>query len=163
MGFSKAMKRLGLELGVDAVWLSSTDLKLLILTRMIRMFAYGGTTIILVLFLSALGIPDTRIGLFMTLTLVGDIGVSTILTIIGDGMGVRFTMAVGSVLMMGSGIAFAVLDNYVRINPQPFFSMSLEFRLLRHVLREKPPRFCLGSLRFAKNTANYLVVVAFGG
>lgn len=70
------------------------------------------TTIILVLFLSALGIPETGIGLFMTLTLIGDIGVSTILTVIGDGMGVRFTMAVGSVLMMGSGVVFAVLDNY---------------------------------------------------
>lgn len=48
----------------------------------------------------------------MTLTLVGDIGVSTILTVVGDGMGVRMTMAVGSLLMMGSGVAFAVLEDY---------------------------------------------------
>lgn len=79
---------------------------------MIRMFAYGGTTLILVLYLSALGISDTRIGLFMTLTLVGDIGISTILTIVGDRMGVRVTMAIGAMLMMGSGVAFAVLENY---------------------------------------------------
>lgn len=79
---------------------------------MIRMFAYGGTTLILVLYLSALGIPDTRIGLFMTLALVGDIGVSTVLTVVGDGMGVRVTMAVGALLMMASGVAFAVLEDY---------------------------------------------------
>ncbi|KAJ5046697.1 uncharacterized protein L3040_003929 [Drepanopeziza brunnea f. sp. 'multigermtubi'] len=108
----KALKRLSLELGFDSVWRSSLDLKLLILIRMVRMFAYGGTTIILVLFLSALGIPDTRIGLFMTMTLVGDIGVSTVLTVVGDGMGVRTTMAMGSLLMMGSGVAFAFLDGY---------------------------------------------------
>lgn len=112
MHVPKALKRLSLELGFDSVWHSSLDLKLLILVRMVRMFAYGGTTIVLVLFLSALGIPDNRIGLFMTLSLVGDICVSTLLTVIGDGMGVRFTMAVGSLLMMGSGVAFALLDGF---------------------------------------------------
>ncbi|KAH7321770.1 major facilitator superfamily domain-containing protein [Rhexocercosporidium sp. MPI-PUGE-AT-0058] len=112
MALSKAFKRLSLSLGADAVWHSSLDLKLLILARMIRMFAYGGTTLILVLYLSALEIPDTRIGLFMTLTLVGDIGVSMVLTVIGDGMGVRFTIVLGALLMMGSGVAFAVLEDY---------------------------------------------------
>ncbi|KAG4440432.1 hypothetical protein IFR05_004076 [Cadophora sp. M221] len=112
MGVSKTFKRLSLSLGADAVWYSSLDLKLLILARMIRMFAYGGTTLILVLYLSALSIPDTRIGLFMTLTLVGDIGVSAVLTVLGDAMGVRITMAIGALLMMGSGIAFALLEDY---------------------------------------------------
>ena len=79
---------------------------------MTRMFAYGGTTLTLVLYLSSLGVSDTRIGLFMTLTLVGDIGVSTILTVVGDGLELRMTMAVGSVLMMGKGVAFAVLEDY---------------------------------------------------
>ncbi|CZT46330.1 related to Staphylococcus multidrug resistance protein [Rhynchosporium secalis] len=76
------------------------------------MFAYGGTTLVLVLYLSALGVPDTKIGLFMTLTLVGDIGVSTVLTVVGNGMGVRTTMVTGALLMVGGGITFAVLENY---------------------------------------------------
>ncbi|KAL2068113.1 hypothetical protein VTL71DRAFT_16211 [Oculimacula yallundae] len=79
---------------------------------MIRMFAYGGTTLILVLYLSALGFSDTWIGLFMTLTLVGDICISIVLTVIGDRMGVKFTMVVGALLMIGSGTAFYYLDEY---------------------------------------------------
>lgn len=112
MGISKALKRISLDLGVDSVWLAGRDLKLLILLRMIRMFAYGGTTLILVMFLSALGFPDASIGLFLTLTLVGGMVISSVLTVLGDRMGVRVTMSVASILMMGAGVAFAVVENY---------------------------------------------------
>lgn len=79
---------------------------------MVRLFAYGGTTLILALYLAVLGFPDTKVGLFMTLTLVGDLAIGMVLTYIGDGMGVRATAAIGSLLMVGSGFAFAFLDNY---------------------------------------------------
>lgn len=87
-------------------------MKLLIVLRMVRLFGCGGVTLILALYLSSQGIADTAIGLFMTLTLIGDLLISMILTYIGDSLGVRLTIAIGAVLMSLSGVAFAYFDNY---------------------------------------------------
>lgn len=100
------------SIGADKVWHSSLGLKLLILLRMIRLLGYGGTTLVLALYLHSLGFDDYDVGLFMTLTLIGDLLISFGLTYIGDGMGFRRTAAMGGALMCGSGVAFAFLENY---------------------------------------------------
>ena len=104
--------RLLLSIGADVLWGSPRDLKLLILARFVRLLGYGGTTFVLALYLSALGFCDNDIGLFMTLTLVGDLAVSFALTFVGDRMGVRVTTGVGAVLMCVGGIAFARVENF---------------------------------------------------
>ncbi|KAK0731950.1 major facilitator superfamily domain-containing protein [Lasiosphaeris hirsuta] len=91
---------------------SSQDVKLLILLRFVRLLGYGGTTFILALYLSALGFRDSDVGLLMTLTLVGDLGISFVLTYVGDRMGVRLTAMVGALLMCAGGLAFPWLDNF---------------------------------------------------
>ncbi|ROT34483.1 MFS general substrate transporter [Sodiomyces alkalinus F11] len=100
------------SIGADVLWRSSRDLKLLILLRFIRLLGYGGTTFVLALYLSALGFHDTQIGLFMTMTLVGDFAISFVLIYVGDRMGVRFTAIIGALLMCVGGLAFAWLDNF---------------------------------------------------
>jgi hypothetical protein len=40
------------------------------------MFGYGLASVVLVLYLSALGLPDPAIGLLLTLTLLGDAAIS---------------------------------------------------------------------------------------
>ncbi|EHA26028.1 hypothetical protein CBS63078_9072 [Aspergillus niger] len=100
------------ELGLTSVWQSPRDVKLLCAQRFVRLFAYGGSTLILAAYLSALGISDERIGLFMTLTLVGDVAISFLLTLFADAMGRRAVLALGSALMVGSGILFASVGNY---------------------------------------------------
>lgn len=50
------------ELGLTTLSQSSKDVYLLLLTRFIRMFAYGSSTLILALYFEALGISDTQIG-----------------------------------------------------------------------------------------------------
>lgn len=100
------------SIGADALWKSSRDLKLLILLRFIRLVGYGGTTFVLALYLSALGFPDSQIGLFMTLTLVGDLAISSMLTYVGDRMGVRLTAIIGALCMCVGGAAFACVENY---------------------------------------------------
>ena len=67
---------------------------------------------IFALYLSSLGVSDTRIGLFMTLTLLGDVFVSLFLTLVADGLGRRRTLAAGGALMTASGVVFAVASNY---------------------------------------------------
>ena len=104
--------KLGEELGVYSILRSSRDTKLLCLQRFTRLFAYGASTLILALYLSSLGSSDARIGLFMTLTLLGDVVISFLLTLVADGLGRRRILALGAALMSASGLVFAVSGNY---------------------------------------------------
>jgi MFS family permease len=100
------------ELGLLAMWQSSRDVKLLCAQRFVRLFAYGGSTLVLASYLSAIGIADDKIGLFMTLTLVGDVAISFLLTLFADSMGRKAVLALGSIMMACSGIVFALFGNY---------------------------------------------------
>src|ERR1700743_1023066 len=105
----KILERVFKELGLTSLYASTVDTKLLIFQRFIRLFAYGASTLILVSYLSALKISDTHIGLFMTLTLVGDVVISFLLTLVTDGIGRRWMLALGAVLMTASGVVFALV------------------------------------------------------
>jgi len=100
------------ELGLLTVFQSSSDVKLLIAQRFVRLFAYGGSTLILASYLSALGISDDRIGLFMTLTLAGDVVISFFLTLFADRMGRKAVLILGSGLMAGSGVVFGLFGEF---------------------------------------------------
>lgn len=100
------------ELGLVSLYHCSADVKLLCLQRFVRLFAYGASTLVLVAYLQELGITTTRIGLFMTLTLAGDVCISFLLTLFADGLGRKAVLALGALLMAGSGVVFALSDNY---------------------------------------------------
>ncbi|KAK2609354.1 hypothetical protein QQS21_002135 [Conoideocrella luteorostrata] len=100
------------HLGLLAVYRSSLDIKLLLLQRLARLFAYGTTALILVSHLQALGHSRAQSGLFMTLTLVGDTLISFILTLTADKVGRRNILALGAILMSISGIIFAIFESY---------------------------------------------------
>ena len=100
------------ELGLFSIVQSSRDTKLLCLQRFIRLLAYGGSTLILALFLASVGSSDARIGLFMTLTLLGDVVISFILTLVADGLGRRRILMLGAALMSASGFIFSLSGNY---------------------------------------------------
>jgi MFS family permease len=100
------------ELGLLSLWKSSSDTKLLCAQRFIRLFAYGSSTLILVTYLTLLGHSKTKIGLFMTLTLVGDTLISFILTLYADALGRKAMLCLGALLMAGSGVVFALFGNY---------------------------------------------------
>src|SRR5205823_9505920 len=54
----------------------SADVWLLFTTRSVRLFAYGFLSVILVLYLAEVGLSDPEVGLLLTMTLIGDTGVS---------------------------------------------------------------------------------------
>ena len=110
--FSSLLLQLRAELGVDFLISSSRDTKLLCLQRFVRLFAYGASTLVLALYLSSLGVSEARIGLFMTLTLLGDVVISFALTLIADGLGRRRILIAGAALMTASGIVFSLTGNY---------------------------------------------------
>jgi len=100
------------ELGLISLWTSTIDTKLLCLQRFVRLFAYGGSTLILVTYLSALHVSPEKIGLFMTLTLVGDTCISFFLTLYADALGRKAILATGALLMTAAGVVFANSANY---------------------------------------------------
>lgn len=100
------------EVGVDSILISSSDTKILCLQRFFRLCAYGASTLILASYLASLGVSEARIGLFMTLTLLGDVFISFGLTLFADGLGRRRILVVGAGLMSASGVVFVLSGNY---------------------------------------------------
>ncbi|KAI1380416.1 MFS general substrate transporter [Hypoxylon crocopeplum] len=109
---TKPLKWFYHEFGVAAIHKAGWNAYLIILARTCRMFAYGTNALILAIFFSALGISDHQIGLFMTLTLFGDVILGTFLTLVADRLGRRKVLLGGSLLMILSGIIFAVFENF---------------------------------------------------
>ena len=88
------------------------DGRLLFATRIVRLFAYGFLSVILVLYLAELGLDDTRIGVLLTLTLIGDTVISLAITASADRAGRRRMLVLGAVLMVFAGILFAFTRNF---------------------------------------------------
>src|SRR5258705_2076818 len=79
-------------------------------TRVIRMFAYGFLSVVLVLYLAQLGLNEGLIGLLLSLTLIGDAAISLWMTTTADRIGRRRILIAGAGLMLFAGILFAVTD-----------------------------------------------------
>src|SRR5207245_3069931 len=80
---------------------------LLFLTRVTRLFAYGSLSVVLVFYLTSLGLSASQTGMLLTLTLAGDTVVSLYLTTRADRIGRRRMLIIGAVLMAAAGVAFA--------------------------------------------------------
>ena len=89
------------------------DGRLLFVTRFTRLVAYGALSVVLVLYLTTLGLGPSQIGLLLTLTLVGDTLVSLWLTTRADRFGRRRTLIIGAALMAAAGLVFALTANFV--------------------------------------------------
>ncbi|KAI9150530.1 membrane protein [Paramyrothecium foliicola] len=100
------------ESGLASVYATGRDAWLIILARACRMFAFGAVSLIIALFLSELQFSDFRIGLFMTLTLVGDVVLSLGVTLLADNLGRRRVFLVGGLAMALSGAVFYFAENY---------------------------------------------------
>ena len=88
------------------------DLRLLFATRALRMFAFGVGSVVLVLHLTAAGVPEASIGVLLSLTLLGDVVVSLAVTTRADRAGRRRMLALGGVLVGLAGLAFATTTTF---------------------------------------------------
>jgi MFS family permease len=84
---------------------------LLFLTRFVRLFSYGAVSVVLVFYLTGLGLSESQTGMLLTLTLVGDTVVSLFLTTQADRIGRRRMLITGAILMTGAGVIFASTNN----------------------------------------------------
>lgn len=109
----KPLQYLYHESGLNTLFHADANTWLIILTRTLRMFAYGFNALILALFFQSLEFTDSSIGLFYTLTLLGDVALSLFLTLVADALGRRKILMFGAALMVVSGIAFALSGQYI--------------------------------------------------
>ena len=91
----------------------SPDVRLLFVTRAVRLFAYGFLALILLLYLVELGLTPQRIGLLLTMTLLGDVLVSLPITATADRAGRKWMLILGAVLMAAAGAVFLSTDDFL--------------------------------------------------
>jgi MFS family permease len=89
------------------------DIFLLFSTRIIRLFCYGFLSVVLALYLAETGLTEKMIGLLFTFTLVGDAGISLLLTTSADKFGRKRTLLIGGLLMLFAGIVFILTENII--------------------------------------------------
>jgi MFS family permease len=90
----------------------SPDVWLLFVTRVVRLFAYGFLSVILVLYLAEAGLSQPAIGLLLTMTLLGDTGISLWITTRADRVGRKRMLLAGAALMVLGGLVFAATSNF---------------------------------------------------
>ncbi|MGQ0603228.1 MAG: MFS transporter [Anaerolineales bacterium] len=88
------------------------DGRWLFATRVARMFAYGLVSVVLVLYLAQLGLSEERIGLLLTLTLIGDTAIALWMTTVADRAGRRRMLLAGAALMIFAGVLFALTRDF---------------------------------------------------
>ena len=88
------------------------DIRLLFSTRIVRLFAYGFLSVVLVLYLTQVGLGEGQVGLLLTLTLVGDTAISLWITTNADRLGRRRMLVAGAGLMIFAGILFVLTQNF---------------------------------------------------
>lgn len=77
----------------------------------VRSLAYGFLSVILGLYLDAVGLSTTAIGWIFTAALAGGAVMTIIITAIADSFGRKFLLIAGAMLMALAGWVFAVSDN----------------------------------------------------
>lgn len=100
------------EIGFNTLLSAGTDVYIIIAIRMLRLIGFGATSLILALYLKEAGFKEDFIGLFMTLTFIGDLVSSFFLSIAADKIGRRNILILSSSLMVLTGLAFGIFDNH---------------------------------------------------
>jgi len=93
-------------------WLS-VDGKKLLVTRILRTFAYGYLATALGLYLDRLGLTPTEIGVVFTAAIAGSALMTIFWSIMADRYGRRRTVATMALLMALGGIVFAVTNSFI--------------------------------------------------
>ena len=98
---------------VHALRTLTADGRVLMLARVVRLFAFGVLSVILALYLAEVGLTAQAIGLMLTLTLVGDAGISLWIATRADRLGRRRMLLVGAGLMVFGGVVCGLTSHRV--------------------------------------------------
>ncbi len=92
-------------------WLSADGKKLLV-TRVLRTFAYGYLAVVLAIYLQELGLDEIRIGVVLTAAIAGSAVMTTAWALVADRYGRRRTVQTMAVLMVVGGLLFALAGDF---------------------------------------------------
>jgi MFS family permease len=95
-----------LEEPAPLAWLSLDGKKLLV-TRVLRTFAYGYLAVVLAVYLSALGLGTIEVGLVLSAAILGSALMTVVWALAADRYGRRRTVATMAALMIVGGLLFA--------------------------------------------------------
>jgi len=99
----------------------SQDGWLLFATCAVRSFAYGFLSVVLGLYLDAIGLDTTAIGWVFSAALAGGAIMTVVLTAIADGFGRRTLLVIGAMLMALAGLVFVATNNPVLLAAAAIF------------------------------------------
>jgi len=100
------------ESAVVLTWLDRDGKKLLV-TRILRTFAYGYLAVVLALYLGELGLHEVEIGLVLTAAIAGSAAMTILWSLLADRVGRRRTVATMALLMVVGGLLFAAGGGFV--------------------------------------------------
>ena len=99
----------------------SRDGWLLFATCGVRSFAYGFLSVVLGVYLDAIGLSTTAIGWIFTAALAGGAVMTILITAVADSFGRRALLILGALLMALAGGVFAVSDNAIFLTVAAIF------------------------------------------
>ena len=94
----------------------SLDGWLLFVTCAVRSFAYGFLSVVLGLYLAAIGLDAVAIGIVFTAALAGGAVMTVFLTTVADQYGRRRVLIIGAALMALAGAVFALTDSLAMLS-----------------------------------------------
>ncbi len=151
------------------------EFALLFAARMARLFAYGFLAVVMVLYLRALGFSESRVGVLLAFTLLGDAAISLTITTRADRLGRRRMLLLGAVLMVLGGAGLAVFRSFWALLPAaivgvlspsgnelgPF--LAIEQACLVEIIRPEDRTHVFAWSHVLGFTANALGALAGGG
>lgn len=91
------------------------DGQVLLLTRVVRMFAYGFLAVILALYFTELGWENSQVGALLTITLAGNAFITLAITTRADRIGRKKMLLFSAALMLAAGITLLLTDNFIML------------------------------------------------
>ena len=92
-------------------WLSR-DGKKLLLTRVLRTFAYGYLAVVIALYMARLGLDTVQVGLVLSAAIAGSAAMTVVWALLADRFGRRRTVATMAALMVVGGLLFALGSSF---------------------------------------------------
>ncbi|KAH3899200.1 related to Staphylococcus multidrug resistance protein [Saccharomycodes ludwigii] len=100
------------EFGLHTVLNASRNVHLIILLKSLRLFSFSSVALINAIFLKSIGYDESMIGLLFTVTLVGDLTTTFIISMFADKiLGRRLTLFVSSIIMSFTGLYWTFCTN----------------------------------------------------
>ncbi|OWB57500.1 hypothetical protein B5S28_g3448 [[Candida] boidinii] len=99
------------ELGLTTVIKAPFDIKLVLLSRILRSCAYSGITLILAIYLEEIGLKPSLIGVYMSFVYFGDLITTFYLTLLSEKLGRKNTIMLNYIIMSITSFIFYITEN----------------------------------------------------